>query len=87
LTHCVPAVGVANAQKIGRKSGPRPGRLDFTMAVACYAANDVTLEPVEGCQFHGNSVCRSLTLVRPETTRSSTSVSQAIGSTPFSLAV
>jgi len=43
--------------------------------------------PSAGRQFQGSSVCRSRAFVRPETTRSSTSVSQAIGSTPFSFAV
>jgi DNA polymerase IV len=38
-------------------------------------------------QVHGNSRSSSWTLVRPETTRSSTSVSQAKGSTPLSFAV
>jgi hypothetical protein len=42
--------------------------------------------PSAGRQFQGSSVCRSRAFVRPETTRSSTSVSQAIGSTPFSFA-
>ena len=38
-------------------------------------------------QFHGSRFCISCALVRPETMRSSTSVSHAIGSTPLSLAV
>lgn len=38
-------------------------------------------------QFHGSRFCSSRALVRPETMRSSTSVSHAIGSTPLSLAV
>jgi hypothetical protein len=38
-------------------------------------------------QFHGSSASRAEALVRPETTCSSTSVRDAIGSTPFSLAV
>jgi hypothetical protein len=37
-------------------------------------------------QFHGSSVCSSCRLVRPDTMRSSTSVSQASGSTSFSFA-
>ena len=40
-----------------------------------------------GRQFHGRSDSNSVALVRPETVRSSTSVSQACGLTPFSLAV
>jgi hypothetical protein len=40
-----------------------------------------------GTQFHGSRVCNAWTLVRPETTRSSTSVRYAMGSTPFSFAV
>ncbi len=38
-------------------------------------------------QVHGSSCASSWALVRPETIRSSTSVSQAKGSTPFSFAV
>ena len=47
---------------------------------------DGSLE-LPGFQFHGSRVSNSVALVRPETMRSSTSVSQACGSTPFSLAV
>src|SRR3954447_9575953 len=39
------------------------------------------------CQFQGSSRSSSVTLVRPATMRSSTSVSQAKGSTPLSFAV
>ncbi len=38
-------------------------------------------------QFHGNRVSSSRRLVRPETIRSSTSVSQANGSRPFNFAL
>src|ERR671929_1745462 len=38
-------------------------------------------------QVHGSSCASLVALVRPEAIRSSTSVSQAKGSTPFSLAV
>ena len=37
-------------------------------------------------QFHGSNVCNSVLLVRAETMRCRTSVSQASGSTLFSLA-
>ena len=39
------------------------------------------------CQFHGSKLSSTFDLVRPDTSRSSTSVNRAIGSTPFSLAV
>ena len=38
-------------------------------------------------QFHGSRAANSLFLMRPATTHSNTSVSQASGSTSFSLAV
>lgn len=38
-------------------------------------------------QFQGSKVCGPCALVGPETTRHSTSVSQGVGSTPFSFAV
>ena len=40
-----------------------------------------------GFQFQARSSCRRSLVVRPETIRSSTSVSQASGSSPFSFAV
>ena len=39
------------------------------------------------CQFQGSSRSSSFALVQPETIRSSTSVSQAKGSTTFSVAM
>jgi hypothetical protein len=39
-----------------------------------------------GRQFHGNSASISVIFVRPATMRSSTSVKQASGLSPFSLA-
>ena len=56
-------------------------------AAASYVANEALAAMAQGIQFHGSNVCSSWALVRPETMRSSTSVSQAIGSTPFSFAV
>ena len=47
----------------------------------------VSVEELLGFQFHGSSASSSVDLVRPETMRYSTSVSQACGSTSFSLAV
>ena len=47
----------------------------------------MTVAEVLAVQFHGNSVCNSFRLCRPETMRSSTSATYAIGLTPFSFAV
>jgi hypothetical protein len=47
----------------------------------------VTIPELGEVQFHGNSVRSWLASVRPATMRASTSVSQAIGSTPFNFAV
>jgi hypothetical protein len=55
------------------------------IARGCYAVSGVsTVRP--GFQFHGSSVSSWCRLVRPDTMRSSTSVSQANGSTLFSFA-
>jgi hypothetical protein len=63
----------------------RDGIIDHQAAKAADAA--FIRNALSGCQFHGSNVVNSWILVRPETIRSSTSVSQAIGSTPLSLAV
>jgi len=52
-----------------------------------YAARGLVDDFRDAVQVHGRSVCSSWALVRPETTRSSTSVSHAVGFTPFSFAV
>ena len=58
-----------------------PGMVDHRHAAKA------ALELLGSRQFHGSRSCSSCALVRPETKRSSTSVSHAIGSTPLSLAV
>src|SRR5271165_4225035 len=65
----------------------QPGR-GVIKAAAHAAARNLGAEAARAASHaHGRSVCSSCALVRPETTRSSTSVSHAIGSTPFNFAV
>ena len=52
-----------------------------------YAARDGISDCLDAAQLLGSSECSSLALVRPDTTRSSTSVSHAIQSMPFNFAV
>lgn len=57
-----------------------------TREPACYPVPAASAS-LAAFQFHGSSVSSSCRLVRPATIRSSTSVSQASGSTPFNFAV
>ena len=63
------------------RADPAVGRLARGMRL------ETTTASRSACQFHGSNRSSSMALVRPETVRSSTSVSQAKGSTPFSFAV
>jgi hypothetical protein len=60
--------------------------IGLVFAAPRYAVSGVAAA-LSAFQFHGSSVSSSCALVRPDTMRSSTSVSQASGSTSFSLAV
>ena len=74
----------------GRRNRQKVSDATETDGRSGYAANASVGRSSVGlldCQFHGSRVCISCALVRPETIRSSASVSQAIGSTPFNFAV
>jgi hypothetical protein len=80
-----PAAGSALQPITVRSSNPA-GLRRAARATERYAAC-ATATASGGRRFHGSNCAISCCLVRPETRRSSTSVSQASGSTPFNFAV